>query len=138
MPIAGLQPKQKLRGLTYPVTRYPGGYWGSSGPVDCAWGDLLSAILTPVGSRIMQREYGSGLHRVLFDPNTVAQGAVVQEIIFTAAEQWCPHVVVHEVGVQQEGRTIQVAVSFSLADDNTEHTRSFSTVNAAALGAQHV
>lgn len=135
---AGLQPKRQLRGLSYPVTRYPGGYWASADPVDCAWGDLLSAILTPTGSRVMLREYGSGLHRVLFDPNVIAQRAVVQEIIFTAAEQWCPHVVVHQVDVVQEGRAIEVMIHFSLADDNTEHVRSFKTPDATALEAQHV
>jgi len=106
-------------GLALPASRIPGGYVRSKQPLDTAWGDLMQAVLTPIGARPMARAFGSPLRDYLFDPNDSRNQPLIEQAIRAAAATWTPHVVIFsvEVRVVPEGR-VQVAIRFGLLGDS--------------------
>lgn len=114
----------ELAGLALPATRGPGGYFESRGPLDVAWGDLLIALLTPVGGRAMNRAFGSSLYDTLFTPQTL-EFEVVVVAIKDAVARLLPHIVLKDVTVIADTpKRVRVGVIFSLASDReTEDER---------------
>lgn len=113
---------RRLRGLALPALRDRGGYFKSKDALEIAWGDLLMALLTPIGSRPMLRAFGSTLHRMLFDP-TMASALKIRYIVFETAQRWTPHVRVYGVSVNTEGREVEVKVTFGLRGSSDFVTR---------------
>jgi phage baseplate assembly protein W len=115
---------QRLRrGLALPAIRTVGGYFASKSAHDTAWGDLLLAIFTPIGSRPGKRNFGSALSKVLFEPDPKGQQPLVESIIIDTAKVWVPHVVVQSVIVQTVEKVLQLRITFHLTGDATAETR---------------
>ena len=110
-----VQLNEPPRGLALPARRVPGGYFSAEDEFDTAWGDLLIALVTPLGGRPMARTFGSGLSLLLFEPNTELVPSEAEEVIREAAAAWTPHIVIHGVRVesQQDGR-LGILVAFGL------------------------
>lgn len=106
------------RGLALPLARSPGGYFSSKLPLNLAWGDLLMALMTPVGSRPMRRSFGSQVSKILFRPDVVVDDPVVIYVVGEAAKQWCPQVNVTSIHVTPPAAfnaQAGVTVNFTLA-----------------------
>ena len=115
----------ELRGLALPASpRGAGGYFEAKDPLDAAWGDLLMALLVPVGSRPMNRTFGSALYDTLFTPQTL-EFEVVVVAIRDAAARLLPHIVIKDVTVIADTpRHVRVGIVFALASDRgTEEER---------------
>lgn len=108
----------ELRGLALPASpRGAGGYFESKDPFDVAWGDLLMALLVPVGSRPMNRAFGSALYDTLFTPQTL-EFEVVAVAIRDAAARLLPHIVIKDVTVIADTpKRVRVGIVFALASD---------------------
>lgn len=124
----------ELRGLALPATRGPGGYFESRGPLDVAWGDLLMALFVPVGSRPMNRAFGSALYEILFTPQTL-EFEVVVVAIRDAVARLLPHIVLKDVTVIADTpRTVRVGVVFALASDRETEDRRSVLIDKTHLG----
>lgn len=77
----------------------------------------------------MQPEFGSDIHRVIFEPMTDDGLAEVRASIETAAAQWMPFVQIKDVQVtrDEEYNRITVLITFGLAT-NANLTDSISLV----------
>ena len=117
-----LRQQIELRGLALPAIRTRGGYFASRSAHDTAWGDLMLAIFTPVGGRFMNRVFGSGLWRILFEPTSPDISTRAEFVIRDASRQ-VPQIVVREVIVSQRNRNIFLKVSFHLMSDNAIEER---------------
>lgn len=115
---------RQLRGLALPAIRSAGGYFASKNRYDVAWGDLLRAIFTPIGSMPMNRTFGSGIWGILFEPNIEESAAEVNFIIRDAARIWVPHVLISSIDVRVENRSVKVFVQFGLTEDEAVVERS--------------
>jgi hypothetical protein len=74
-------------------------------------------LLTEPGERLMREEYGCGLRRFLFQPNTPATRQLISERITQAVNRWEPRVVLDSVEVDpdpDDERVVQVNVTFRL------------------------
>ena len=74
-------------------------------------------LLTEPGERLMREEFGCGLRRFLFEPNTVTTRALIRERIQKAITRWEPRVAVEEVSVEADAddpRLVGVQILFSL------------------------
>jgi phage baseplate assembly protein W len=74
-------------------------------------------LLTEPGERRMREEFGCGLRRFLFEPNTVTTRALIRERIMRAITRWEPRVKVDDVTVEADGedpRLVGVQISFRL------------------------
>lgn len=110
----------RLRGLALPAVKGPGGYFESKSPLDVAWGDLLSALLTPRGTRVMNRSFGSVLREQLFEPNSEDHRAIIEYVIREAAAENCPHIVIRDVKAyasDSDPKRVQLRVGFALRTD---------------------
>ena len=69
--------------------------------------NVIHLLLTGIGERVMQREYGGGIRQLIHDPNNDALRAIVQHQIGKAISQWEPRVLLQNVQVtQQEGMMV--------------------------------
>lgn len=74
-------------------------------------------LLTEPGERIMREEFGCGLRRYLFEPNTVTTRQLIGERITQAIGRWEPRVAVQEVTVEpdeDDPRVVAVTIVFRL------------------------
>lgn len=115
----------ELKGLALPAIRTAGGYFSVRDKYDVAWGDLLLAVLTPIGSRPMNRQFGSSLHLAIDDPNDPALAQMVDYAVRDSAAAWCPHVIVHDVQVSRKSNGVTLSIAFGLTEDSQIVSRTF-------------
>jgi phage baseplate assembly protein W len=68
-------------------------------------------LLTEEKERVRLPEFGGGLQRFLFEPNTVATQSQIQDRITKALQQWEPRILVRQVIVQQDAADQQKAIA---------------------------
>lgn len=104
-------------GLTLPLQLGPNGYFATTTDVlTQVKTNLTNLLLTMKGERPMQPEFGSDIHRVIFEPMTDDGLAEVRSSIETAASQWMPFVQINDVTVTREEdyNRINVLIAFSV------------------------
>ncbi len=87
------------RGMAFPPGVGPDGRMAySEGPENVAQSIRL-ILLTEQGERIMRPDFGAGLGRFLFQPNTAATHRLIEEKIRTALGRWEPRIALENVEV---------------------------------------
>jgi phage baseplate assembly protein W len=74
-------------------------------------------LLTEPGERVMLPDFGAGLKRFLFQPNTVTTHRLIEEAIIQALDEWEPRVEVDAVEVQadeDDPRSALVTIRYTL------------------------
>jgi uncharacterized protein len=74
-------------------------------------------LLTEPGERLMREEFGCGLRRFLFEPNTVTTRQLIRERIAQAIGRWEPRVALEAVEVEADvnnPRLVAITVLFRL------------------------
>ena len=74
-------------------------------------------LLTEPSERLMREQFGCGLRRFLFEPNTVTTRALIRESVVNAIKAREPRVAVEEVTVEadpEDARLIAVQIHFRL------------------------
>jgi phage baseplate assembly protein W len=59
-------------------------------------------LTTEPQERVMLPDFGAGLRKLLFEPNTAATRTRIQRLVTTALAQWEPRVAVQSVSVDQD------------------------------------
>jgi phage baseplate assembly protein W len=113
------------RGLSFPPRI------GTDGRVAWSAGDdniresIRTILLTDPGERIMLPEFGGGLRRFLFEPNTPASHALMEDQIMRALRRWEPRITVTSVLVTEdatEPEQANVTIAYQLvATAQTDH-----------------
>jgi uncharacterized protein len=67
-------------------------------------------LMTEQTERIMHPDFGGGLGRYLFEPNTVSTYQLIQERIKKALEQWEPRIAVQSVSAEADPDDPQAAI----------------------------
>ena len=105
------------RGIGFPPRIGPDGRIAWSQGEDNVRESIRLILLTEPGERVLREEFGCGLRRFLFEPNTVTTRQLISERITRAIEVWEPRVVVDEVKVEgdgQDARLVAVTILFRL------------------------
>lgn len=102
------------RGLALPTSRTTGGYFAYRSGMELAAGNMKLVLASPIGSRPMKRDWGSGLPGLLFEPRT-AGDPVIRMVVADSVRKWCPDVRINQIAVVSKGRRTQIAISFTLA-----------------------
>jgi hypothetical protein len=74
-------------------------------------------LLTEPTERLMREEFGCGLRRFLFEPNTVTTRTLIRESVVSAIKAWEPRVAVVDVSVEadaEDPRLVAVEIRFRL------------------------
>lgn len=67
-------------------------------------------LLTEFNERLRLPEFGGGLNRFLFEPNTVTTGQLIKDRITKALAEWEPRITVQTVAVEPDSFDLQAAV----------------------------
>ena len=104
------------RGLAFPFAVGPDGRlkW-SEGPLNVRE-SIRIILLTEPGERIMRRDFGAGLRRLLFEPNTPATRRLIKERIERALVRWEPRIRLESVTVLEtdDPRRVAALVRYAL------------------------
>jgi phage baseplate assembly protein W len=78
---------------------------------------LRLILLTEPGERLMREEFGCGLRRFLFEPNTVTTRQLIRDRVTQAINRWEPRVALESVEVEadvQNPRLVAITLLFRL------------------------
>lgn len=88
-------------GITLPVKRGNGGFFEQAfTSFDQAKSNLKNLLLTKKGERIMQPEFGSGLHSLLFEQLDENLEQRLEETIVESVNFWLPYITIDEIDVE--------------------------------------
>ncbi|WP_437299160.1 GPW/gp25 family protein [Sorangium sp. So ce426] len=74
-------------------------------------------LLTEPGERLLRPDFGAGLRRFLFEPNTVTTRRAIEEAITVALKDWEARIAVESVTVEEEPddpRAVLATVTYRL------------------------
>ena len=91
---------------------------------------LKNLLLTKKGERILQPEFGSGLHDLLFQPATEKFEEDLETTIIEAVAKWLPYVIVEDINIdiskeQTDNNQAKVSLKFRQQGDQTLDTLTF-------------
>ena len=118
-------------GITLPIQRGEDGYFRQSfRTFDQIRSNLKNLLLTKKGERILQPDFGSGLHDLLFNPATEKFEEDLENTINDAIAQWLPYIVVEDINIdiskeQTDNNQAKVSLKFTQEGDQTLDTLTF-------------
>ena len=118
-------------GITLPIQRGADGYFAQSfRTFDQVRSNLKNLLLTKKGERILQPEFGSGLHDLLFNPATEKFEEDLETTINDSVAKWLPYVIVEDINVdiskeQTDNNQAKVSLKFRQEGDQTLDTLTF-------------
>ena len=89
--------------------------------------DLIEQVLfTAPGERVNRPDFGSGLQRLVFAPNSDELAAATQFLVQGSLQQWLGDLIeVNEVDVQNEDSTLRITVQYLLRRTQQQQTAQF-------------
>ena len=118
-------------GITLPIQRGDDGYFRQSFKTfDQVRSNLKNLLLTKRGERILQPDFGSGLHDLLFNPATEKFEEDLETTINEAVAKWLPYVIVEDINIdiskeQTDNNQAKVSLKFRQEGDQTLDTLTF-------------
>jgi len=96
--------------------------------------DMIEQVLfTSPGERVMRPDFGAGLLRMVFEPNSTALAATTQFIVQSSLQQHLGHLIaVNAVTVENIDSTLQVTVRYVVLADSTARDATFTVPGATA------
>lgn len=88
-------------GISLPLQIGGTGFTQTYNTTDQLKSNIKNLLLTQKGERILQPEFGSGLHEILFDFNNDDIEGKIENAITEAFEQWLPYVTIADIVVEQ-------------------------------------
>ena len=89
--------------------------------------DLIEQVLfTCPGERVNRPDFGSGLMRLVFAPNSDELAAATQFLVQGALQQWLGDLIqVNEVQVQSEDSTLKVSIQYTVRRTQQQQVAQF-------------
>ena len=118
-------------GITLPIQRGNDGYFRQSFKTfDQVRSNLKNLLLTKRGERLLQPDFGSGLHDLLFNPATEKFEEDLETTINDAVAKWLPYVVVEDINIDiskemTDNNQAKVSLKFRQEGDQTLDTLTF-------------
>ena len=96
--------------------------------------DLMEQVLfTSPSERVMRPDFGAGLLRMVFEPNSTALAATTQFVVQSALQQHLGHLIaVNAVVVENIDAVLQVTVRYVVLADSTARDATFVVPGATA------
>lgn len=88
-------------GITLPVQRGNTGYFAQSfSSYEQAKANLKNLLMTKKGERIMQPNFGTGLHSLLFEPMDGDFETKLEQTITRNVNYWLPYINIEEIDIE--------------------------------------
>lgn len=120
-------------GITLPIQISNVAFNQSFLSIDAIKTNIKNLLLTKKRERVMQPEFGSGLHEILFEFNDDDLADRIEDTITSAIETWLPYVTIEEILVEQDDtlknqNRANISITFR-ANDNPNFESLTFTVN---------
>jgi phage baseplate assembly protein W len=105
------------RGIAFPFRVNPDGRIAQSAGSENIRENIRIILLTEPQERLMLPQFGGGLKRFLFRPNTTATQRLIQEAIVQSLGRWEPRIRVENVTVDpdpDEAQAVQIFIRYRL------------------------
>jgi phage baseplate assembly protein W len=99
------------RGIAFPVNVGGDGRVAFSEGTENIREAIQIILMTELGERVRLVDFGSGLGRFLFEPNTTATQRQIQETILQSLATWEPRVTVDSVDVREDPQDPEAAIA---------------------------
>lgn len=88
-------------GITLPIQRGNTGFFNQAfSSFEQAKANLKNLLLTKKGERVMQPNFGTGIHELLFEPMTDEFEIKLQETITKNVNYWLPYINIEEIDIE--------------------------------------
>lgn len=91
---------QSFKGVPYPITKTPKGFFYIQYGVDQIKSDLIVLLLTNPRERVMLPNYGTPLRKIFFNPNDPVTVRETREMIALSIQTWEPRVAIENIYIQ--------------------------------------
>lgn len=89
-------------------------------------GLVEQVLFTTPGERVMRPEFGSGLHELVFAPNSPELAATVQFLVQGALQQWLSDLIqVEQVEVRSVEASLAVTVAYTILRSQSRQQEQF-------------
>lgn len=76
---------------------------------------VMQVLLTSPGERVHRPEFGAGIRRMIFAPNSPATASLAQTLVFEALQTWLGNLIrVDDVGAQANDARLEVKVVYTI------------------------
>lgn len=109
-------------GITLPVQRGNTGYFNQAfSSFEQAKANLKNLLLTKKGERVMQPNFGTGIHELLFEPMTDEFETKLQETITKNVNYWLPYINIEEIDIEmtdemKDRHTANMTIQFTVGN----------------------
>ena len=84
--------------------------------------NIKNLLMTRKGERLLQPEFGSGLHELLFDFNNDDLAVQIEDAITSAVSQWLPFITIEEIEVtasdeSKDRNQVDISISFRIGEN---------------------
>lgn len=93
--------------------------------VDKIHSNVITILLTPLGTRFRQPTFGSKLTRYVLQPNDAFLKENLEKEIIEALGIWEPRVTVLEIEVSQSEKQVQISIEYRIRSLDTTETVTF-------------
>ena len=101
-------------GVRFPLDHSQEGFFYKTKTIlEQAKSNMRNLLLTSLGERVMQPEFGSTLMDIIFNQGHDVQNDV-DESIREAVSNWLPYVIINEINMFQENNQVDVSIDFSV------------------------
>jgi len=102
-------------GVRFPLDHSQEGFFYKTKTIlEQAKANMRNLLLTSLGERVMQPEFGSTLMDVIFNQGPDVENEI-DEAIREAVSNWLPYVLINEINMFQEGNQVDVSIDFSVS-----------------------
>ena len=91
-----------FKGIPYPITKTPRGFFYIQGGVDQIKSDMLVLLLTNPKERVMLPDFGTPLRKLLFEQNDVSIIAKAKQMIAKSLKMWEPRVAIENIYIHNK------------------------------------
>ena len=102
-------------GVRFPLDHSQEGFFYKTKTIlEQAKSNMRNLLLTSLGERVMQPEFGSTLMDVVFNQGPDVENDI-DEAIREAVSNWLPYVIINEINMFQQGNQVDVSIDFSVS-----------------------
>ena len=102
-------------GVRFPLDHSQEGFFYKTKTIlDQAKSNMRNLLLTSLGERVRQPEFGSTLMDVVFNQGPDVENDI-DEAIREAVSNWLPYVIINEISMFQQGNQVDVSIDFSVS-----------------------
>jgi phage baseplate assembly protein W len=117
-------------GITLPIQIGKNAFNQSFTVIEQVESNIKNLLLTKKGERVLQPEFGSNLHKLLFDFNNEQMASDIEDDIVNTIAAWIPYVDVDDIIVEQTNQlkdlnAVYVSIRFKLKNTKDFKITSF-------------